>query len=1116
MSDYLRILEKAIQFGYPVLLQNVQEYLDPTLNPVLNKSVARIGGRLLMRIGDKEVEYNTNFRFYITTKLSNPHYSPETSAKTTIVNFAVKEQGLEAQLLGIVVRKERPELEEQKDSLVINIAAGKRKLKELEDEILRLLNEATGSLLDDVQLVNTLQTSKVTATEVTEQLEFSETTEINIDLAREAYRPCAQRASVLFFVLNDMGRIDPMYQFSLDAYIGLFILSIDKSHRSNKLEDRIDYLNEYHTYAVYRYTCRTLFERHKLLFSFQMCAKILETSGKLNMDEYNFFLRGGVVLDREGQMDNPCTSWLADAYWDNITELDKLTNFHGLMNSFEQYPRDWHLWYTSATPEKAMLPGARALSLPLLPAVQPMSLPFPFFFIPSPKLPLAHLPPGRTFPAGAPLVRFPALPDSLSLQLFNLSPGEWENACNEMQRMLIVRSLRQDRVAFCVTSFIVSNLGSRFIEPPVLNMKLVMEDSTPRTPLIFILSPGVDPTSALLQLAEHTGMAQRFHALSLGQGQAPIAARLLREGVIQGHWVFLANCHLSLSWMPNLDKLVEQLQVEDPHPSFRLWLSSSPHPDFPISILQAGIKMTTEPPKGLKANMTRLYQLMTEPQFSHCSKPAKYKKLLFALCFFHSVLLERKKFLQLGWNIIYGFNDSDFEVSENLLSLYLDEYEETPWDALKYLIAGVNYGGHVTDDWDRRLLTTYINDYFCDQSLSTPSYRLSVLETYFIPKDGSLASYKEYISMLPAMDPPEAFGQHPNADVASQITEARTLFETLLSLQPQITPTKAGGQSREDKVLELAADVKQKIPEMIDYEGTRKLLAMDPSPLNVVLLQEIQRYNKLMETILFSLTDLEKGIQGLIVMSTSLEEIFNCIFDVHVPPLWGKAYPSQKPLAAWTRDLAMRVEQFELWASRARPPVIFWLSGFTFPTGFLTAVLQSSARQNNISVDSLSWEFIVSTVDDSNLVYPPKDGVWVRGLYLEGAGWDRKNSCLVEAEPMQLVFLMPTIHFRPAESRKKSAKGGTAPSDLPAPSLVWIRTHPLLQPSPTAASALLSQRLQGSDSFSPFAQACTPVPAITIPTGRAAQTEPPLSLASTSGLGPCHLITGSREALLYS
>ena len=93
--------------------------------------------------------------------------------------------------------------------------------------------------------------------------------------------------------------------------------------------------------------------------------------------------------------------------------------------------------------------------------------------------------------------------------------------------------------------------------------------------------------------------------------------------MFQGNWVFLANCHLSLSWMPQLDKLVERLQVEEPHPEFRLWLSSSPNPDFPISILQAGIKMTTEPPKGLKANMKRLYNLITDQQFTRCSKQDK-------------------------------------------------------------------------------------------------------------------------------------------------------------------------------------------------------------------------------------------------------------------------------------------------------------------------------------------------------------------------------------------------------------------------------------------------------------------------------------------------------------
>ena len=111
------------------------------------------------------------------------------------------------------------------------------------------------------------------------------------------------------------------------------------------------------------------------------------------------------------------------------------------------------------------------------------------------------------------------------------SAGEWDNACNELQKMLIIRSLRADRVSFCVTAFIINNLGSKFTEPPVLDMQSVVEDSNTKTPLIFVLSSGVDPTSALLQLAEVKGMAARFHALSLGQGQAPIATRMIKEGV---------------------------------------------------------------------------------------------------------------------------------------------------------------------------------------------------------------------------------------------------------------------------------------------------------------------------------------------------------------------------------------------------------------------------------------------------------------------------------------------------------------------------------------------------------------------------------------------------------
>ncbi|XP_012280984.2 dynein heavy chain 2, axonemal [Orussus abietinus] len=954
--DFMRTLELAIQFGKPVLLQNVGETLDPALNPILQKSFIKSGDEVLIKIQDKMISYNEQFRLFITTKLPNPHYSPEISTKTTLCNFTIKEQGLEAQLLGIVVRKEKPRLEEQKDNLVVTIATGKRTLKELEEKILYLLSVSSGSLLDDLDLLNTLQTSKETGKTIEESLVTSEETEKEIDQAREEYRPCATRASILFFVLNDMSLIDPMYQFSLHAYILLFMVSIDKSPRHAKLSERIDALNDYHTYAVYRNTCRGLFEQHKLLFSFHMCIKIMEAQGKIVHTEYDFLLKGGIVLNRENQPDKP-VSWLPDEIWDNITELDKLAGFHGIVSSFEQFSRDWHVWFIQTEPE----------AVPLI--------------------------------------------------------GEWEENCNEFQKLLVVRSCRLDRMSFCLTTYIVHNLGQRFVEPPVLDIKAVLDDSVAQTPLIFVLSPGVDPTGSLMQLAQNQNMAKKFMILSLGQGQAPIATRMIQIGEKEGNWVFLANCHLSISWMPKLDKIVQVLSNnKNINPQFRLWLSSSPTPQFPIAILQAGIKITTEPPKGLKANMKRLYSLITESQFDAPIEKSKYKKLLFALVFFHSILLERKKFQQLGWNVIYSFNDSDFEVSQNILRVYLDEYPVTPWDSLKYLIAGVCYGGHVTDEWDRRLLMTYIQQYLTEKALDTPFYRLSSLTTYYIPRDGSLESYRDFINMLPNTDQPEAFGQHSNADITSLIKETRDMFATLMCLRVQASVDDAGS-SKEDKVTLMAEDILSKLPNSINVQTTELLIGAEKTPLDVVLLQEIRRYNNLLHKTHSSLEDLQRGIKGLVMMSSELEEIFTSIYEGRVPSFWLSAYPSLKLLGSWTRDLIKRVEYFARWAETIHPPTLFWLTAYTFPTGLLTAVLQTSAKLWGVAIDSLSWEFSVLEVEEHTIKEPPDDGMYVRSVFLEGAGWDKKHGELTEPSPMQLISDMPVIHFKPVENVKKRVKG---------------------------------------------------------------------------------------------
>lgn len=171
--------------------------------------------------------------------------------------------------------------------------------------------------------------------------------------------------------------------------------------------------------------------------------------------------------------------------------------------------------------------------------------------------------------------------------------------------------------------------------------------------------------------------------------------------------------------------------------------------------------------------------------------------------------------------------------------------------------------------------------------------------------------------------------------------------------------------------MQLASDILSRIPETIDYETTERLIGPNKTPLDVVLLQEIGGYNALLTKTRDSLEELQRGIMGLVVMSHDLEEIFECIYEGRVPSLWLTAYPSLKLLGTWTRDLINRVEHFANWAQTTHPPLLFWLAAYIFPTGFLTAVLQTSARLWNISIDSLSWEFIVFSTDESAIIEPP-------------------------------------------------------------------------------------------------------------------------------------------------
>ena len=247
-------MHSLVIIRFLALLQDILEEIDPSLEPVMSKAVVNVKNRLLLKLGDKELDYNPDFRFFITTRLGNPHYTPEISTKATICNFSVKQQGLEDQLLGVLVAEERPDLQAQKSELVVNLAAGRKQLVDLEDEILRLLSEVKGSLLDDADLLVALDNSKVTSEVVTAQILEAETVEVTIDASREEYRPGANIAAILYFVLADMASVDPMYQFSLDSYRELFTSSIALCPKNSKVEERVAGPSLYPAYSTRRGT----------------------------------------------------------------------------------------------------------------------------------------------------------------------------------------------------------------------------------------------------------------------------------------------------------------------------------------------------------------------------------------------------------------------------------------------------------------------------------------------------------------------------------------------------------------------------------------------------------------------------------------------------------------------------------------------------------------------------------------------------------------------------------------------------------------------------------------------------------------------------------------------
>lgn len=464
--------------------------------------------------------------------------------------------------------------------------------------------------------------------------------------------------------------------------------------------------------------------------------------------------------------------------------------------------------------------------------------------------------------------------------------------------------------------------------------------------------------------------------------------------------VMLQNCHLMQSWVPKLERLLEVVQ-ENAHQDFRCFISAEPPPiaswkNMPESLMQSCVKVANEAPSDIKSNITRGWANFSHDRIEGCTKKTEFKACLFSLCWFHSIVLGRRRFGQQGWSRKYSFNTGDLTICANVLQAYLEANPTVPWDDLRYIFGEIMYGGHITDAWDRRTCNAYllvlINDQLFNGLELGPGFKSPN------PTQLDYEGYLTYVDEKLPQDAPTMFGLHPNAEIGYLTNWTASIFETILSLGGG--GGSSGGGSGTSAVKENMDYFLKTLPEPFSMitimELAQPLLTQESGPFVVVALQECQRMNGLINEIRRSLIELDKGLKGQLNMSQPMEDLIKAISINQWPgrnPFsqcrWeSKAWPSMKNLISQFADMMLRIAQLTTWSTDLVTPFSVWLPGLFNPTSYLTAVMQVTARRTGMPLDQMTTETHVTTfMKPEQVDYYPVDGAFVHGFYIEGARW---------------------------------------------------------------------------------------------------------------------------------
>ncbi len=493
-NHWLRALQVHIQDGSTCYIEGVGVELDPALLPVLQNQTFMKDSSLLIKLGEVSIEYNANFRLVLSTKLSNPHFSPSICNQTTIVNFSSSQDGIEEQLLADVVRKERPELELSRDKLIMSMANDQHLLEELQGKILSLLEESTGMILDNEPLVATLLQSQKTSSIIASRFKDAQEMDATITLAREEFRPVAERSTTLYLVLVNLNQLNPIYFYSFENFKHLHtnFITVGKGlSDSNRLEELMDGFTGF----IIRHVCRGLYEKHRLIFLFSICIAIDKDLNPSQGPEWDTLLSSVYQVKNDQILVTNGLCSFTQSQKAICLQLEHLypERFEGICTSMEKDPK-WGTWAESSKPED--------------------HIPWPGL-LDCHKLILLKSFHGQRF--------LPAVRKFVSSHLNQTTSTSFRENLNDALMN-----------AECRTPIIVALSSGSDPTPAIMQAFQVFKSN---------LSKSMDV---------------EFHIVSMGQGQGQVAEKLVNAASRKGDWVLLSNLHFAGSWIFSLEHLIDE------------------------------------------------------------------------------------------------------------------------------------------------------------------------------------------------------------------------------------------------------------------------------------------------------------------------------------------------------------------------------------------------------------------------------------------------------------------------------------------------------------------------------------------------------------------------------